>query len=61
MYFFFSAADAETGTVYAADGGDDLWVGAQQVETMLALEDYTQWDAVGVDFEAMASTCPLRS
>ena len=55
-YFPYLAADPDTGELYSADGGDDLWVGAQQVETMLALEDYTQWDAVGVDFEAMASS-----
>ena len=34
------------------DGGDDLWVGAYQVEPMLALEDYTEWDTSGFDFES---------
>ena len=53
-YFPYLAANEETGALYAADGGDDLWIGAQQVEAMLALEDYTQWDAVGVEFEALA-------
>ena len=53
-YFPYLAANEETGALYSADGGDDLWVGAQQVEAMLALEDYTQWDAVGIDFEALA-------
>ena len=33
-------------------GGDDLWVGAYQVEPMLALEDYTEWDTSGFDFES---------
>ena len=33
-------------------GGDDLWVGAYQVEPMLALEDYTEWDTPGFDFES---------
>lgn len=55
-YFPYLAANEETGELYAADGGDDLWIGAQQVEAMLALEDYTQWDAVGVDFEALADS-----
>ena len=41
-YFPYLAANEETGALYSADGGDDLWVGAQQVEAMLALEDYTQ-------------------
>ncbi len=52
-YFPYLAANEETGALYSADGGDDLWVGAQQVEAMLALEDYTQWDVVGADFEAL--------
>lgn len=55
-YFPYLAANEETGALYSADGGDDLWVGAQQVEAMLALEDYTQWDAVGVDFEALSDS-----
>ncbi len=55
-YFPYLAANEETGELYSADGGDDLWVGAQRVEAMLALEDYTQWDAVGVEFEALASS-----
>ena len=55
-YFPYLAANEETGELYSADGGDDLWVGAQQVEAMLALEDYTQWDAVGVDFEALSDS-----
>lgn len=33
-------------------GGNDLWVGAYQVEPMLALEDYTEWDTSGFDFES---------
>lgn len=55
-YFPYLAANEETGELCAADGGGDLWVGAQQVEAMLALEDYTQWDAVGADFEALADS-----
>lgn len=34
-YFPYLAANEETGTLYSADGGDDLWVGAQQVEASL--------------------------
>ena len=55
-YFPYLAANEETGALYSADGGDDLWVGAQQVEAMLALEDYTQWDVVGADFEALTDS-----
>lgn len=53
-YFPNLAADPETGELYAWDGGDDLWVGAYQVEPMLALEDYTEWDTSGFDFESYA-------
>lgn len=49
-YFPNLAANEETGEVYAWDGGD-IWAGATTVEAMLALEDYTEWDAVGSDFE----------
>ena len=51
-YFPNLAADPETGTLYTWDGGDDLWVGAYQVEPMLALEDDTEWDTSGFDFES---------
>ena len=51
-YFPNLAADPETGELYAWDGGDDLWVSAYQVEPMLALEDYTEWDTSGFDFES---------
>ena len=51
-YFPNLAADPETVELYAWDGGDDLWVGAYQVEPMLALEDYTEWDTSGFDFES---------
>lgn len=53
-YFPNLAGDAETGELYAWDGGDDLWVGAYQVEPMLAFEDYTEWDTAGFDFESYA-------
>ena len=53
-YFPNLAGDAETGELYAWDGGDDLWVGAYQVEPMLALEDYTEWDTASFDFESYA-------
>lgn len=53
-YFPNLAGDAETGELYAWDGGNDLWVGAYQVEPMLALEDYTEWDTAGFDFESYA-------
>ncbi len=49
-YFPNLAANEETGEIYAWDGGD-VWDGATEVEAMLALEDYTEWDAVGSDFE----------
>ena len=51
-YFPNLAAAPETGELYAWAGGDDLWVGAYQVEPMLALEDYTEWDTSGFDFES---------
>ncbi|MBO4330610.1 MAG: hypothetical protein J5827_00885, partial [Oscillospiraceae bacterium] len=49
-YFPNLAADEETGEIYAWDGGD-IRSGATTVEAMLALEDYTEWDAVGSEFE----------
>ena len=50
-YFPNLAANEETGEIYPWDG-DDIWNGAVAVEAMLALEDYTEWDAVGSEFEA---------
>ena len=50
-YFPNLAANEETGEIYPWDG-DDIWNGATAVEAMLALEDYTEWDAVGSEFEA---------
>ena len=50
-YFPNLAANEETGEIYPWDG-DDIWNGAAAVEAMLALEDYTEWDAVGSEFEA---------
>lgn len=49
-YFPNLAANEETGEIYAWDGGD-VWDGATTVEAMLALEDYTEWDTVGSEFE----------
>ena len=49
-YFPNLAADEETGEIYPWDG-DDIWNGATIVEAMLALEDYTEWDTVGSEFE----------
>jgi len=49
-YFPNLAANEETGEIYAFDG-DDIWNGATTVEAMLALEDYTEWDTVGCEFE----------
>lgn len=49
-YFPNLAADEETGEVYPWDG-DDIWNGATTVESMLALEDYTEWDTVGSEFQ----------
>jgi hypothetical protein len=51
-YFPNLAANEETGELYAYDGGD-IWSGAVQVEPMLALEDYTEWDSVGCLFEKL--------
>ena len=49
-YFPNLSADGETGEVCPWDG-DDIWNGATTVEAMLALEDYTEWDTVGSEFE----------
>lgn len=49
-YFPNLAVDANTLKVRAYDGGD-IRKGATRVETMLALEDYTEWDAIGYEFE----------
>ena len=49
-YFPNLAANEETGEIYPWDG-DDIWNGATTVEAMLALEDYTEWDTVGSEFE----------
>lgn len=49
-YFPNLAANEETGKLYAWDG-NNIRGGATQVESMLALEDYTEWDAVGSEFE----------
>ena len=50
-YFPNLAANEETGEIYPWDG-DDIWNGATAVEAMLALEDYTEWDVAGSEFEA---------
>jgi hypothetical protein len=49
-YFPNLAAEEETGNLYAWNG-NNIWDGATRVESMLALEDYTEWDAVGTEFE----------
>lgn len=49
-YFPNLAAQEETGELYPWNG-NNIRDGATRVETMLALEDYTEWDAVGVEFE----------
>lgn len=49
-YFPNLAANEETGAVYPYQG-NNIWNGAIQVEPMLALEDYTEWDSVGCLFE----------
>ncbi|MGN0968740.1 MAG: Ig-like domain-containing protein [Oscillospiraceae bacterium] len=51
-YFPNLAANEETGAVYAYDG-DDIWNGATTVEAMLALEDFTEWDVSGTEFEQL--------
>jgi hypothetical protein len=53
-YFPNLAVNEDTGALYAYDGSGDLWSGASAVEPMLALEDYTEWDAVGSEFEKTA-------
>ncbi len=49
-YFPNLGAREDTGALYAWNG-NDLWEGATRVEAMLALEDYTEWDAVGSEFQ----------
>lgn len=51
-YFPNMAANEETGEQYAYDG-DDIWNGATLVEAMMALEDYTEWDVSGTEFEEL--------
>lgn len=51
-YFPNLAANEETGEIYPYDG-DDVWNGASSVEAMLALEDYTEWDVPGAEFERL--------
>ena len=49
-YFSNLAANEETGELYPWNG-NNIRDGATRVESMLALEDYTEWDAVGKEFE----------
>ncbi len=51
-YFPNMAANEETGEQYPYDG-DDIWNGAYAVEAMLALEDYTEWDVSGTEFQQL--------
>jgi len=51
-YYPNLAANEETGEIYAYDG-DDIWNGASTVEAMLALEDFTEWDVPGAEFEQL--------
>ncbi|MGM9608108.1 MAG: hypothetical protein ACI3XJ_11445 [Oscillospiraceae bacterium] len=51
-YFPNLAANEETGVIYPYDG-DDIWNGATTVEAMLALEDFTEWDVSGTEFEQL--------
>ncbi len=51
-YFPNLAANEETGEIYPYDG-DEVWNGASSVEAMLALEDYTEWDVPGAEFERL--------
>ncbi|MDR0838762.1 MAG: Ig-like domain-containing protein [Oscillospiraceae bacterium] len=51
-YFPNLAANEATGALYPYYG-DDVYDGAVQVEPMLALEDYTEWDSVGREFEQL--------
>ena len=51
-YYPNLAANEETGEIYPYDG-DDIWNGANRVDAMLALEDYTEWDVSGTDFEQL--------
>jgi len=49
-YFPNLAANYDTGEIYPYIG-DDIYEGSVRVESMLALEDYTEWDSVGYEFE----------
>ena len=51
-YFPNLAADIDTGEIYPYYG-DDIYDGAVRVEPMLALEDYTEWDSVGLLFDEL--------
>ncbi|MCD7947572.1 MAG: Ig-like domain-containing protein [Oscillospiraceae bacterium] len=51
-YYFPNLAADEANGPYAYNGGD-ITDGAVRVEPMLALEDYTQWDSVGSEFEKL--------
>ncbi|MBR5708848.1 MAG: Ig-like domain-containing protein, partial [Oscillospiraceae bacterium] len=58
-YFPNLAANEETGEIYPYDG-DDIWNGASQVEAMMALEDYTEWDVPGAEFEQLYDPAMLN-
>ena len=58
-YFPNLAANEETGEIYAYDG-DDIWNGASTVESMLALEDYTEWGVSGTEFEQLYDPAMLN-
>ena len=51
-YFPNMAINPDTGELYPFSG-DDIYDGSVRVEAMLALEDYTEWDAVGSEFETL--------
>lgn len=51
-YYYSNLAADETRGPYAYNGGN-ITDGAVRVEPMLALEDYTEWDSVGSEFEKL--------
>ncbi|MDR3311265.1 MAG: hypothetical protein LBS90_07980, partial [Oscillospiraceae bacterium] len=58
-YFPNMFVDEGTKTLTAIDGGS-LWDGALQVETMMALEDSWEWDAVGANFANYGTSSRFR-
>jgi hypothetical protein len=58
-YFPNLGVDPETETLAPRAGGS-LWDGAEQVETMMALEDNWEWDAEGTNFSNPGTSSRFR-